>query len=202
MNAMEICKPNAWNIVAALVGIFSGILIATSFPFDSEEMPDFLGLEFGVFSAFVLFPLLLITHMRIWRAILWIVSWIVLSGISWFAAFHTFLFISEEFDGSDFPAPVVLMLVLTLASTVGITILYLAVASVIHTARTQTYVILTSVGALVSVISYYLAGEGFNGFLLDGNLDLIHPLWQCAVLYVVVSALYLRNIRPVNPSTI
>jgi len=103
---------------------------------------------------------------------------------------------SGELDIDWLPGSVIV----GVASTVGVTLLFLGLISVIHRQHWNRYGYFVFVTLIVSAASYWLAGGEFDG-LLDGNLDLIHPLWQGAVLYMTTSLIAQRTHTPPSEET-
>jgi hypothetical protein len=177
---MKIFKPNKWNVAGALVGIVSGLLIAVGLPLFGVDLFFSYGALFGVVSLLVLFPLLRnFTYMPVWQF-----AWIICSGLSWYLAQVTALYLTYA-NYSE-------LLTILVASAVGVTILFLIVAPLVHTARLKLYLILICVTSFITVSSLYLADGLFEGSI-ENSLIIIHPTWQAGVLYVIVSALYNRK---------
>jgi hypothetical protein len=204
MNALTVFKPNGWNMSGLLVGLCSGFLIALGM-FDVEGTALFYGLLFGVFSTLVLAPLFESTGVALWRIAIWIPVWILCSGLSWYLAFQSYLHPPFGAALSKYPYAIIVV-----ASTVGVVILLAAVSFLGRWFRVSMYMLIIAVAALVSIASVQLAVatqigdrvyrnepsmEGYFNGTLDGDVDLIHPLWEATVLYMLVSLLR----RPKKP---
>ena len=163
---------NKLNITGAFLGFFSGFLIS-AVPTDALVMVN--GLIFGIISAIFLFRKVINSGKLYWKPIVWI----TLSGVSWYAAMYTFIFTAEAS---------VLFAVVT-SAVVGVVILFLALCLVAESWSIRWFVGLIFASICISLISFWIStgtGGDFDG-LLDGNLDLIHILWEGLMLYLAVS---------------